>query len=46
MANYANVEKARKLLHWEPQISLVEGVANLVNWYLAERSWASQVMTP
>jgi nucleoside-diphosphate-sugar epimerase len=46
MANYANVEKARRLLNWEPQVSLVEGVANLVNWYLAERSWASQVMTP
>jgi nucleoside-diphosphate-sugar epimerase len=44
--NYANVEKARRLLGWEPRVSLEEGVSNLVNWYLAERSWACQVATP
>lgn len=46
MANYANVDKARRLLGWEPQVSLNDGIANLVNWYLAERSWTSQVLTP
>lgn len=44
--NYANVEKARRLLGWEPRVTMEEGVSNLVNWYLAERSWASQVATP
>jgi nucleoside-diphosphate-sugar epimerase len=44
--NYANVDKARRLLGWEPRVSMEEGVSNLVNWYLAERSWASQVATP
>jgi UDP-glucuronate 4-epimerase len=46
VVNYANIEKARRLLGWEPRISLQEGVCSLVNWYLAERSWVSQVATP
>lgn len=44
-ANWANVEKAGKLFGWEPRISLSEGIANLVDWYNAERSWASQIDT-
>lgn len=46
VVNYANVEKARRLLGWEERVSLDEGVSKLVNWYLEERSWASQVATP
>jgi UDP-glucuronate 4-epimerase len=46
MVNYANVEKARRLLGWEPQFTLLEGVKRLVDWYLGERSWAHQVATP
>jgi UDP-glucuronate 4-epimerase len=46
MVNFANVEKARRLLGWEPRVSLEDGVNRLVNWYLTERSWASQVATP
>ena len=45
LANWANVEKAKRLLDWEPQVSLEEGVTRLVDWYLAEQSWASQVKT-
>jgi len=45
MNNLADVSKARKVLGWEPQVRLKEGVRNLVDWYLAERSWASQVLT-
>jgi UDP-glucuronate 4-epimerase len=44
-ANMANVEKARRLLGWEPRVSLQEGIANLLAWYNAERSWASQLET-
>ena len=46
LANWANVEKAKDLLGWEPRVSIDEGVDNLVNWYLKERSWVSQVLTP
>ncbi len=45
-ANWANVDKARRVLGWEPCVSLDEGLDSLVNWYLQNRSWASQVLTP
>lgn len=46
MANWADVSKARRLLGWEPQVSLREGMRRLVAWYQAERDWASQIQTP
>jgi nucleoside-diphosphate-sugar epimerase len=45
LANQADVSKARALLGWEAQVGLDEGMRCLVDWYLAERSWASQVIT-
>jgi nucleoside-diphosphate-sugar epimerase len=44
-ANWASVEKAGRLLGWEPQVGVREGVARLAEWYLAERSWAASVDT-
>jgi nucleoside-diphosphate-sugar epimerase len=44
-ASWANVQKAKALLGWEPQVGLKEGIAKLVAWYEAERSWASQIDT-
>ncbi len=43
--NLADISKARRLLSWEPQVALDEGVARLVHWYLQERAWASQLET-
>lgn len=45
LANWADVQKARRLLGWEPEVPLLEGVTRLVNWYNAERGWASQINT-
>ena len=45
MNNLADVSKARRLLGWQPRVGLREGVRNLIDWYLAERDWASQVIT-
>lgn len=45
LSNLADVSKARRLLGWEPQVSLRQGMKNLVDWYQAERDWASQVIT-
>jgi UDP-glucuronate 4-epimerase len=45
LANWADVSKARRLLNWEPRMKLAEGIANLVAWYNAERSWASLIDT-
>ena len=43
LANYADVTKARKLLEWQPQVGLREGVTKLVDWYRQERSWAKRL---
>ena len=44
-ATWADIGKARQLLHWEPQTKLEDGVQKLVEWYRAEQSWASQIST-
>jgi len=44
-ANWANIEKAKKLLDWEPRVGLLEGIANLVDWYRTEHSWTRLVDT-
>jgi nucleoside-diphosphate-sugar epimerase len=45
LSNLADVSKARRVLGWEPQVNLEQGMRQLVDWYQAERSWASQVIT-
>ncbi len=44
-SNQADVEKAGRLLGWEPQVSLEEGIRRLVAWYVAERDWAKDIQT-
>ncbi len=44
--NQADVTRAKALLGWTPQVDLAEGVTHLVEWYMRERAWASQVDTP
>ena len=45
MANWADVSKAKELLGWQPQIDLKQGMQNLVDWYLAERTWTKNIHT-
>jgi nucleoside-diphosphate-sugar epimerase len=45
LSNWADVTKARRLLGWEPETSLDEGVRRLVDWYQAERAWARDIIT-
>jgi nucleoside-diphosphate-sugar epimerase len=45
LSNHADISKARKVLGWEPQISLEEGVRKLVDWYLSEREWVKDIRT-
>ncbi|MCX6053504.1 MAG: NAD-dependent epimerase/dehydratase family protein [Chloroflexi bacterium] len=45
-ANWADVQKARRILLWQPHFSLDEGITHLVDWYMDQRAWASQVLTP
>lgn len=34
---YANIDKAKELLGWEPEVSLEEGISRLVAWFRANR---------
>ena len=43
--NWADVSKAGALLGWEPQYGMRAGVEKLVEWYNAERQWASEILT-
>ena len=45
LTSWADVSKARRLLGWQPQVGMCEGVQRLVDWYRAERSWAKEVAT-
>jgi nucleoside-diphosphate-sugar epimerase len=44
-SNWADVSKAGELLGWEPQFNMRMGLEKLVEWYNAEREWASRVQT-
>jgi UDP-glucuronate 4-epimerase len=46
LTNWADVGKAKKLLGWQPQVGMRQGVEALVEWYNTERSWAKEVLTP
>lgn len=44
--NWADVTKARKLLGWTPEYDMRRGTQELIDWYLRERTWARDVLTP
>lgn len=44
--NWADVSKARALLGWSPEYDMRRGTGKLVEWYLQERAWAKDVLTP
>lgn len=45
MATWADIGRARSVLGWEPRVTFEEGVTRLVDWYVQNRQWASQVVT-
>jgi len=42
-STWANISRARKILKWQPRISLEEGMRRSVDWYLANKSWLKNV---
>lgn len=44
-ATWASVAKAERLLGWRPEVRLGDGLARLVEWYMANREWAKNVRT-
>jgi UDP-glucuronate 4-epimerase len=43
-STWANIQKARELLGWQPEVSLEEGVRRLVAWYMDHRELASALV--
>ncbi len=43
LANLADIGKARRLLDWEPEVSLDEGLRRTVAWYQAEREFLKDI---
>jgi nucleoside-diphosphate-sugar epimerase len=44
-ASWADTGKAGQMLGWQPQVPLEDGLPKIVEWYMTNRSWASQVDT-
>lgn len=44
-ATWADINKARRLLGWHPQMTHRQGIAALVEWYQANRDWARGIIT-
>jgi UDP-glucuronate 4-epimerase len=44
-ATWANIDKARDMLGWQPDTDLKGGVQRLVEWYNENREWASRIET-
>jgi len=40
---WADIEKAKKLLNWEPQISIDEGLKKTINWYIKNKDWLKDI---
>ncbi len=44
-ATWADIRKAKRLLGWRPQVTLREGVAQLVAWYQEQQEWVRTIAT-
>ena len=45
LATWADIGKAEQLLGWQPQVSTVQGIEQLVDWYRVNQLWARDVST-
>jgi len=45
-ATWANIDRARRLLDWQPKVSIEEGLSRTVRWYLDNRDWAKDLGKP
>jgi len=40
---WANIAKAKRLLDWEPQVPLAEGIKKTVEWHQTNRAWLNDI---
>ena len=43
METWADIEKAKNLLGWEPKVSLDYGLEKSVDWYMENRAWLKEI---
>lgn len=43
MHTWANIDKAKQLLDWEPYVDFETGMQKTVDWYLENREWVSKL---
>ncbi len=41
-ATWANIDKAKKILAWQPQVDFKTGIRNCIDWYLANKEWLNK----
>lgn len=46
METWANIDKAGEILDWKPEISLDEGLAKTLDWYIANKEWLKDIVLP
>ena len=39
----ADIQKAKKILNWEPKTRIEEGLKIITDWYLTERDWVKKI---
>ena len=42
-ATWANIDRANRLLDWQPRVSIEEGLSLTVQWYRENRDWAKDL---
>jgi nucleoside-diphosphate-sugar epimerase len=45
-ATWADIEKAKEILNWEPQVPLEEGLKRSVEWHVENRNWLKDIVLP
>lgn len=43
ISTQANIEKANRILNWEPQTNLQDGIQQTVTWYLQNKHWLKDI---
>ncbi len=46
VATWANIDKSRERLRWEPKTSIEEGIKKTVNWYKENREFVNRLKSP
>ena len=42
-STWADISKASEILDWQPEVTLDEGIASTVAWYLENKDWLSKI---